>query len=89
MKPRKLYKGTQVAEELNVSPSYISAVKKAMGITSRWLDIEAISQWIHDHPHFRSHHVWGERAEKAFGAMPASPLAEISGKSDGSPMTHG
>jgi hypothetical protein len=72
---RKLYSSKKVADELGVSAAYICAVKKMMfkdlppERVPRWLDLEAVSQWIHDHPDFRVHHVWGAKARRAWGPL--------------------
>lgn len=60
----KLYTATAIAAELNVSATYICAVKKAMGIKGRWMNLAATAAWIAEHPDFRVAHVWPRRASK-------------------------
>lgn len=72
----RLYKVCEVAEALNVSPSYISAVKKAMGNESRWMDLGATRQWIVDHPNFRASLVWPKKAASPSQATDVNPPAQ-------------
>jgi hypothetical protein len=49
-----LLNGAQLAAEMGVSPNYVYAVRRAMGLTgrSRFMQIEVVLQWLKDHPEF-------------------------------------
>jgi len=83
---KKLWTATGIAAELGVSDSYICAVKKAMGTPGRWLDIDAVRQWIIEHPDFRCRHVWPGAARAA--KLNANLLAETADKPDESSRWH-
>jgi hypothetical protein len=49
----RLQNGKKTAQILGVSGAYLSAVKRAMGMSGTWMDPAAIRSWILAHPDFR------------------------------------
>lgn len=84
------YSVKEVAEIIGRSPSYVSGVKKAMGVTG-WLKLQETVDWIDEHPGFRISHVWPKKAS-ATGlseARPAGLPAGTADRCDGFPPRHG
>ena len=49
-----LLNGAQLAAEMGVSPNYVYALRRAMGLTgrSRFMRLEVVLAWIEAHPEF-------------------------------------
>jgi hypothetical protein len=57
----------QCRRALGVGETYISAVKRAMGVRGHRLFLSVVKQWLAENPSFREGHVYRrqERASKA------------------------
>jgi hypothetical protein len=50
----------KAAVELGFCRSYVSAIKKLMGIKSRYFFLSDVRAWLRKHPDFRERDAWGD-----------------------------